>query len=73
VTDPEPMSPTSTRMEKRVESLLVWGLFGALTAGALALVLALAAFMGGRWEASAIALLAAAVAFGSIARALLQR
>jgi hypothetical protein len=71
VTDPQPT--TSTRMERRVESLLVWGLFGALTAGAFALVLALAAVLGGRWEASAIALLAAAVAFGSIARALLQR
>jgi 5,10-methylenetetrahydrofolate reductase len=73
VPNPEPMSPTATRMEKRVESLLVWGLYGALTAGAIALVLALVAVVGGRWEASTIALLAAAVAFGSIARALLQR
>jgi hypothetical protein len=69
----DPVDAGARRMEEGIERLLVWSLFGALTAGAVALVLALAAFVGGRWEAAAIALLAAAVAFGSVSRALLQR
>jgi hypothetical protein len=64
---------TAASTAEWVERLLVWSVFGALGAGAGALLLALAAAVSGRWEASAIALVAAALAFGIVAKALIAR
>lgn len=58
---------------RQVERLLGLAVLGAMTSGIAALVLALVAAFSGRLEASSIALVAAALAFGLLANALLAR
>ena len=58
---------------RRTSWLIGLATMGSATAGALALFAALFAFVSAQWEAMGVCLLAAGVAFGALANALLRR
>jgi len=66
------MPDTRERDTKRTEWLVGLAIYGTTVAGILALILALLALFSGRWEAAGTGLVAAAIAFGALANALLR-
>lgn len=57
---------------RRTEWLVGVAIYGTTVAGIVALILALLALFSGRWDAAATGLVAAAIAFGALANALLR-
>jgi hypothetical protein len=58
---------------RRTSWLIGLATLGTAITGAFALLAALFAFVAGQWEAVGVCLLAASVAFGALANALLRR
>jgi hypothetical protein len=57
---------------QRAEWLVGLAIYGTAVAGVAALIIALFAFLGGRWDVAGTCLVAAAIAFGALANALLR-
>lgn len=59
--------------KRKIDTLLAVALSGLAITGTVALLGCAALALGGRFEAAALSLVAAAVAFGALATALLRR
>lgn len=62
-----------TERSRQADAVLSWAVYGAVAAGVLAIVGSVLSFVGGDASASAVFLLAAGVAFGLLAGALLRQ
>lgn len=70
---PDPSGVGDTQPTRRTSWLIGLASLGAAITGAFALVVGLVAFLSGQWQAAGICLLAASVAFGALANAMLRR
>jgi hypothetical protein len=68
-----PSSVEDRQPARRTSWLIGLATLGSSIAGVLALIAALFAFVSAQWEAVGICLIAAGVAFGALANALLRR
>jgi hypothetical protein len=62
-----------TERGRQTDAIISWAVYGAVATGVLALVGSVLSFLGGNASASALFLLAAGVAFGLLAGALLRQ
>ena len=62
-----------TERGRQTDAIISWAVYGAIVAGVLAVAGSVLSFLGGDRSASATFLVAAGVAFGLLAGALLRR
>ncbi|HEY4218722.1 MAG TPA: hypothetical protein VGM67_16385 [Gemmatimonadaceae bacterium] len=67
-----PPAVDEKRSTRRTSWLIGFSTLGSVIAGVLALIAALFAFVSAEWEAAGVCLVAAGVAFGALANALLR-
>ena len=70
---PDPSGVDDRLPMRRASWLIGLATLGASITGVFALFAALFAFLSGQWQAAGVCLLAAGVAFGALANALLRR
>lgn len=61
------------RASRRADWLIGLATYGSALAGGIGILVALVAAFDGSWDAAGICLIASAIAFGSLANALLRR
>ena len=66
-------SPETGADARRVQGFIGISIWGCASAGIGGIALSILVLAYGRWEAAGVALIAAGVAFGSLANALLRR